>query len=135
MGTRTGSRIGGRLPSSIACHGDRSSVLGGSGRTRSAFLDAATAVELALATWLRDRINPQRPYASTAVLKRVPMLGPRLQFARDFGLIFPSDFQQRLLEPRNRVTHAGWSPSRQPRRQSLPRVRSSHRTHTLAELP
>jgi len=82
------------------------------GDTRAAVLDAVTAVELALATWLQDRVNPQRPDVRAALLKRVQMLGPRLQLARDWGLKLPSDFQQRLVKPRNRVAHEGWSPPR-----------------------
>lgn len=58
------------------------------GDTRTAILDAATAVELSITAWLATRLGDSNSGVVDAIMRRVQMLGPRLQLARDLALIF-----------------------------------------------
>ncbi|MEU4315162.1 hypothetical protein [Nocardia sp. NPDC024068] len=86
---------------------------------RRSVIDAGTAAELAL-TRLLDRSLHQLPESVVdALLSKYQMLGQKTQLYRKFGGTLPSNFQQLLIEPRNRAAHTGAEPSHADAEQAL----------------
>src|SRR5215210_4570591 len=83
------------------------------GDTREAVLEAATAVELALASAIERRLaaNGLHPDAIEDRLRATRMLGPLLRLAKQLDVPVSEHVYSAVVEPRNRVIHAGWRPN------------------------
>jgi hypothetical protein len=81
------------------------------GNGRRAIVEVGTAVEIALEQALRDRLGKKNsPATVEAIMEKIRMLGPRIDFGKKLGLLLPSDIRTSLVEPRNQAAHRGWSP-------------------------
>jgi hypothetical protein len=81
------------------------------GSTRRALIDAGTAAELALTGLLDRRLAKVDSDVREALLGSYQMLSRRARLFVRLGGRLPAAFQQDLIEPRNRATHEGSSPS------------------------
>lgn len=91
------------------------------GAYRRAVIDAGTAVELAVSEESTVRLTGALgAQAAEAILRRFPALGNRLALGSILPLPLGSrDLKRELVEPRNRATHQGSTPSRAEARQAL----------------
>lgn len=78
--------------------------------TRQSLLAAATAVELAVGTWLTERLGQGGKDLVDPILSQIRSLGPKLSVARKLGMSVGEHLQKTLVEPRNKVVHRGWAP-------------------------
>jgi hypothetical protein len=81
------------------------------GNGRRAIVEVGTAVEIALEQALRAKLGKKNSRATVeTIMEKIRMLGPRIDFGKKLGLLFPSDIRTFLVEPRNQAAHRGWSP-------------------------
>lgn len=77
------------------------------GQWRRAVIDAATAAEVAITSWLDNRLSTAEPEVKSALLQSPRTLGRLHRLYTQLGGELPSQFDQRVVTPRNRAAHRG----------------------------
>jgi hypothetical protein len=100
------------------------------GQWRRAVIDAATAAEMGITSWIDSNAEPD---VKGSVVKNPLTLGRLHRLYSDLGGAVPDDFQEVVVNPRNDAADAGASrPRRSMPRQncSMPRPQSSYSAAT-----
>jgi hypothetical protein len=76
------------------------------GQWRSAVIDAATAAEVGITSWIDSNAEPD---VKASLLKNPRTLGGLHRLYTDLGGTLPDDFQEVVVNPRNDAAHRGMS--------------------------
>lgn len=79
------------------------------GQWRRAVIDAATAAEVAITSWLDNRLNTAEPVVKAALLNTPLTLGRLHRLYTQLGGTLPVDFDNVVVKPRNDAAHRGMS--------------------------
>ncbi len=74
---------------------------------RRAVIDAATAAEVAITSWLDNRLNNAEPEVKSALLGAPLTLGRLHRLYTRLGGTLPPDFDKLVVTPRNHAAHRG----------------------------
>jgi hypothetical protein len=79
------------------------------GQWRRAVIDAATAAEVAITSWLDNRLSAAEPDVKAALLNTPLTLGRLHRLYTQLGGVLPGDFDRLVVKPRNDAAHRGMS--------------------------
>ncbi|BCP06107.1 hypothetical protein [Mycobacterium paraintracellulare] len=79
------------------------------GQWRRAVIDAATAAEVAITSWLDNRLSTAEFAVKAALLNTPLTLGRLHRLYTQLGGVLPQDFDNLVVKPRNDAAHRGMS--------------------------
>jgi hypothetical protein len=79
------------------------------GQWRRAVIDAATAAEVAITSWLDNRLSSAEPEVKAALLDTPLTLGRLHRLYTQLGGALPRNFDELVVKPRNNAAHRGMS--------------------------
>lgn len=97
----------GEAPAPERLHLSDARSLHNDGQWRRAVIDAATAAEVAITSWLDKRLDAAEPVVKESLMDPPPTLGRLHRLYTRLGGALPSDFDRRLVRPRNHAAHRG----------------------------
>jgi hypothetical protein len=97
----------GQAPAPERLHLSDARSLHNDGQWRRAVIDAATAAEVAITSWLDNRLNTAEPDVKAALLDTPLTLGRLHKLYTKLGGTLPRDFDKLLVTPRNHAAHRG----------------------------
>jgi hypothetical protein len=97
----------GHIPAPERLHLCDARSLHNDGQWRRAVIDAATAAEVAITSWLDNRLNTAEPQVKTALLGTSLTLGRLHRLYTQLGGALPSGFDNLVVRPRNHAAHRG----------------------------
>ena len=103
----------GQLPPPERLHLTDARSLHNDGQWRRAVIDAATAAEVAITSWLDNRLSTAEPDVKAALLGTPLTLGRLHRLYTRLGGVLPGDFDKLVVKPRNDAAHRGMSLTRE----------------------
>jgi hypothetical protein len=97
----------GQTPPPERLHLSDARSLHNDGQWRRAVIDAATAAEVAITSWLDNRLSTAEPDVKAALLNTPLTLGRLHRLYTQLGGTLPSDFDNLVVRPRNNAAHRG----------------------------
>ncbi|WP_155945213.1 hypothetical protein [Mycobacterium marinum] len=99
----------GQAPPPERLHLSDARSLHNDGQWRRAVIDAATAAEVAITSWLDQRLKTAEPDVKLALLDTPLTLGRLHRLYTRLGGTLPNDFDNLVVKPRNNAAHRGMS--------------------------
>lgn len=97
----------GQSPPPERLHLSDARALHNNGQWRRAVIDAATAAEVAITSWLDTRLSNAEPDVKAALLNTPLTLGRLHRLYTQLGGVLPSEFEKLVVKPRNDAAHRG----------------------------
>jgi hypothetical protein len=97
----------GQAPPAERLHLSDARALHNDGQWRRAVIDAATAAEVAITSWLDKRLSSAEPEVKTALLSTPLTLGRLHRLYTQLGGELPPAFERNVVTPRNHAAHRG----------------------------